>query len=162
MGDFNAKIEKERVGDTTGPYRLGERNERGNLLSQFVEEQELVITNTWFQLAARRLYTWKSPQDTSGPITRNQVDIEITLQLKNAWKTYIDQLFYGTRPEPPEIVDDTGPYILADEVTEAIKLEKKSPGPDNINTEFLKLLDVDSVRWMTSMFNRIHIRKHSA
>ncbi|GJQ86393.1 hypothetical protein Trydic_g10304 [Trypoxylus dichotomus] len=62
------------------------------------------------------------------------------------------------RPESPEVVDDTGPYIPFDEVAEAIKSmkERKSSGPNNINTEFLKLLDDDSVTWITSVFNRIY------
>ncbi|GJQ66092.1 hypothetical protein Trydic_g4169 [Trypoxylus dichotomus] len=79
--------------------------------------------------------------------------------LKDACKTCIEQLFYGTRSEPSKVVDDAGPYILLDEVREAIKLMKegKSPEPDNINTEFIKHLDDDSVTWMISVFNRIFI-----
>ncbi|GJQ82333.1 hypothetical protein Trydic_g406 [Trypoxylus dichotomus] len=35
LGIVNVKIRERRVGDAVGPYGLGERNERGNLLSQF-------------------------------------------------------------------------------------------------------------------------------
>jgi len=32
------------------------------------------ITNTWFQLHPRRLYTWKSPADRLHNLVRNQID----------------------------------------------------------------------------------------
>lgn len=60
MGDFNAKVEKRRIGVIIRPHGLG-RGMRGDLLNLFAEEQELVKTNTWFELPARRLYTWTAP-----------------------------------------------------------------------------------------------------
>ncbi|GJQ72373.1 hypothetical protein Trydic_g3456 [Trypoxylus dichotomus] len=92
-------------------------------------------------------------------LTNNEVNTKInTAELKDECKTYIEQLFYDTRPEPPEIGDDTEPYILVNEVTKARKLMKegKSPGPDNVTIEFLKLLDEDNVRWVTSVINRVY------
>ncbi|GJQ76959.1 hypothetical protein Trydic_g15155 [Trypoxylus dichotomus] len=66
-----------------------------------------------------------------------------TAELKDAWKTYIEQLFYDTKPEPPKLVNEMEPYIIVDEVTKAIKAmqEVKLPGP-----KFLKLLNDDTVR----------------
>ncbi|KAH1000011.1 hypothetical protein HUJ04_008234 [Dendroctonus ponderosae] len=63
-----------------------------------------------------------------------------------AWRKYIQHLFNDTRPEPPELADTTGSDILIDEVDAAIKSMKegRSPGPDNINAEFLNLLGDDS------------------
>ncbi|XP_055387971.1 craniofacial development protein 2-like [Condylostylus longicornis] len=74
MGDFNAKIGLGRVDNIVGPFALGNRNDRGDRLIQFCQEESLTVTNTWFSLPRRRLYTWKSPQDTDGNIVRNQID----------------------------------------------------------------------------------------
>ncbi|GJQ88249.1 hypothetical protein Trydic_g13237 [Trypoxylus dichotomus] len=46
-------------------------------------------------------------------LTKNEGNAIInTVELKDTWKPYIEQLFHDTRPEPPEVVDDTRPYIL--------------------------------------------------
>lgn len=74
MGDYNAKIGKGRFDQLVGPHGLGERNERGDRLLQFCQEEYMKITNTWFQLHNRRLYTWKSPADRTDTIIRNQID----------------------------------------------------------------------------------------
>lgn len=353
MGDFNSKIGKGREGDFIGPYGLGERNDRGNLLSIFAGEQGFAVMNTFFTLPPRRLYTWKHPKDSPENTIRNQIDYilvkkryrnsctcvktypsadiqsdhnplvgtfrvklkrirkkiakrydlrklkeplikskaetrindelrlvtnisnieeeivkikdtveiikkellkpdtikkktwmtneilqmmeerrlvkrnpeeykninkiikkkireakekeakekcdeiealqsrydsfnvyrkinEITgkyktrsvnklvdnegkiivnkEEIKNTWKSYIEQLFYDDRPNPPQTNYETGPRILVEEVQNAIKnmKEGKASGPDNIQTEFLKLLDEDNVKWLTSLFNRIY------
>ena len=41
---------KGRVEEIVGDYGLGERNERGDLMVQFCNERNLMVTNTWFQL----------------------------------------------------------------------------------------------------------------
>lgn len=74
MGDFNAKIGEGGGTEFVGPFGLGVRNERGEMLNTFVTEEEMVILNTFFQLPARRLYTWKSPADKPDHIIRNQID----------------------------------------------------------------------------------------
>ena len=85
MGDFNAKIGSGRSGDMIGPFGLGERNERGDRLCSFAIEEQLVIANTFFKLPARRLYTWKSPQDNEAHVVRNQIDyIMINKRFRNA------------------------------------------------------------------------------
>lgn len=73
-------------------------------------------------------------------------------ELRDTWKEHIEQLFYDTRSEPPKVSDDTGSDILVNEVEVAIKTTKvrKSPGLDNTHTEYLKPLDDDSTRWLTS------------
>ena len=45
----------------TGKFGLGMRNEAGQRLIEFCQENALVIANTLFQLHKRRLYTWTSP-----------------------------------------------------------------------------------------------------
>lgn len=353
MGDFNAKIGRGSEGDIIGHYGLGQRNERGEQLSAFAGEWRFVITNTFFNLPARRLYTWKSPRDSNENIIRNQIDYilinqryrnscvsmktypgadinsdhtplvgvfkirmkhikkksviqynvrklkessvrrkaEVQLnneltsladdlctekkienltttvlsikeehlkadatkkkswmteeilemmdsrrkvknnpdeyrninkeirkqirtakereiqekcneienlqlkydsfnvhrkvkevtgkyrtgtrnrlvnnegkiivgqgEIKDTWKTYIEQLFYDNRPEPPQIKGETGPNILIEEVQAAINGIKdgKAPGPDNVNAEILKLLSEDNVKWLTKIFNDIY------
>lgn len=74
LGDFNAKIGKGKVTDIIGEYGLGIRNDRGDRLIQFCQEEEYVISNTWFKLPHRRIYTWKSPQENELTIVRNQID----------------------------------------------------------------------------------------
>ena len=74
MGDLNAKVGKERTTDITGRYGLGTRNKRGERLIEFCQQNELIITNTYFKQHPRKLYTWKSPDGD----TRNQIDYILT------------------------------------------------------------------------------------
>lgn len=70
LGDFNAKIGNQPEVNIAGSHGLGERNEAGDRLIQFCQENRLRITNTWFMQPKRRLYTWTSPNG----IHRNQID----------------------------------------------------------------------------------------
>ena len=45
----------------TAKFGLGIRNEAGQRLIEFFQENALVIANTLFQQNKRRLYTWTSP-----------------------------------------------------------------------------------------------------
>ena len=45
----------------TGKFGLGIRNEAGQRLIEFWQENALVIANTLFKQHKRRLYTWTSP-----------------------------------------------------------------------------------------------------
>lgn len=85
IGDFNAKIGQGECGEVIGSFGLGERNERGDRLCSFATEEQMVITNTFFKLPLRRLYTWKSPQDSSDHLVRNQIDyILINKRFRNS------------------------------------------------------------------------------
>lgn len=92
MGDWNAKIGKGERGNLVGAFGLGERNERGDRLYTFCLEHQFVITNTYFKLPPRRLYTWRSPRDQPNSIVRNQIDyILINRRFRNSCtsaKTY--------------------------------------------------------------------------
>ena len=57
MGDLNAKIGKGKEDSLIGQFGLGDRNERGDRFAQFCLENRMVITNTFFDLPKRRLYT---------------------------------------------------------------------------------------------------------
>ncbi|XP_055385230.1 craniofacial development protein 2-like [Condylostylus longicornis] len=74
MGDFNAKIGRGESNEVIGKFGLGTRNDRGDRLVQFCQEIKFKVTNTWFHLPPRRLYTWASPQDNDMHIVRNQID----------------------------------------------------------------------------------------
>ena len=59
--DWNAKIGSQEIPGVPGKFGLGIRNEAGQRLIEFCQENALVITNTLFQQHKRTLYTWTSP-----------------------------------------------------------------------------------------------------
>ena len=61
IGDWNAKVGSQEIPIVTGKFGLGVQNEAGQRLTEFCQENVLVIANTLFQKHKRRLYTWTSP-----------------------------------------------------------------------------------------------------
>ena len=61
IGDWNAKVGIQEIPGVTGKFDLGVQNEAGQRLTEFCQENSLVIANTLFQQNKRRLYTWTSP-----------------------------------------------------------------------------------------------------
>ena len=61
IGDWNAKVGSQETPGATGKFGVGEQNEAGQRLTEFCQENTLVIANTLFQQHKRRLYTWTSP-----------------------------------------------------------------------------------------------------
>ena len=61
IGDWNAKVGSQETLGATGKFGLRMRNEAGQRLREFCQENALVIANTLFQQHKRRLYTWTSP-----------------------------------------------------------------------------------------------------
>ena len=55
---LECKSKKSRNTRATGKFGLGMRNEAGQRLTEFCQENALVIANTLFQQHKRRLYTW--------------------------------------------------------------------------------------------------------
>ena len=70
VGDWNAKVGSQETPGVTAKFGLGIWNEAGQRLTEFCQENTLVIANTLFQQHKRRLYTWTSPDGQH----RNQVD----------------------------------------------------------------------------------------
>ena len=62
IGDWNGKVESQEIPGVTGKFGLGVQNEAGQRLTEFCQENALVIANTLFQQHKRRLYTWTSPE----------------------------------------------------------------------------------------------------
>ena len=61
IGDWNANVGSKETPGVTGKFGLGIRNEAGQRLIEFCQENALVIANTLFQQHKGRLYTWTSP-----------------------------------------------------------------------------------------------------
>ena len=61
--DWNAKVGSQEIPGVTGKFGLGVQNKVGQKLTEFCQENALVIANTLFQQHNRRLYTWTSPDD---------------------------------------------------------------------------------------------------
>ena len=61
--DWNAKVGSQETPGVTGKFGLGMQNEAGQRLTEFCQENALVIANTLFQQNKRRLYTWTSADD---------------------------------------------------------------------------------------------------
>ena len=61
IGDWNAKIGSQEIPGEMGKFGFGVQNEAGQRLTEFCQENALVIANTLSQQHKRRLYTWTSP-----------------------------------------------------------------------------------------------------
>ena len=60
IGDLNANARSQETPGVTGKFGLEIRNEAGQRLIEFCQENALVIANTLFQQHKRRLCTWTS------------------------------------------------------------------------------------------------------
>ena len=70
IGERNAKVGSQEIPGVTGKFGLEVQNEAGHRLTEFYQENALVIANTLFQQHKRRLYTWTSPDGQH----QNQID----------------------------------------------------------------------------------------
>ena len=69
IGDWNGKVGSQEIPEVTGKLGLGIRNEAGQRLIEFCQENALDIANTLFQLHKRRLYIWTSPSNLQEMLT---------------------------------------------------------------------------------------------
>ena len=78
IGDWNTKVGSQQLPEVIGKFgnrkkckeSFGVQNEAGQRLTEFCQENALVIANTLFQQHKRRLYTWTSADGQY----RNQID----------------------------------------------------------------------------------------
>ena len=82
IGDWNAKVGSQEIPGVAGKFGLGIQNEAGQRLTEFCQENTLVIANTLFQQHKRRFYTWTS---TDGQY-QNQIDYILCSQ---RWRSSI-------------------------------------------------------------------------
>ena len=61
IGDWNAKVGSQETPGVTDRFGLEVQNEAGQRLTEFCQENALVMANILFQQHKRRLYTWMSP-----------------------------------------------------------------------------------------------------
>ena len=78
----NAKVGSQETPGVTGKFGLGVQNEAGQRLTEFCQENALIIANTLFQQHKRRLYTWTSPDDQY----QNEIDYILCSQ---RWRSCI-------------------------------------------------------------------------
>ena len=66
IGDWSAKVGSQEVPGVTGKFVLGVQNEAGQSLTEFCQENALVVANTLSQQHKRRLHMditrWSTPK----------------------------------------------------------------------------------------------------
>ena len=82
IGDWNAKVGSQEIPGATGKFGSGTQNEAGQKLTEFCQENALVIANTLLQQHKRRFYTWTSPNGQY----QNQINYILCSQ---RWKSSI-------------------------------------------------------------------------
>ena len=58
IGDWNSKVGSQEIPEVTGKFGLRLQNEAGQRLTEFCQENTLVIVSNLFQQHKRSLYTW--------------------------------------------------------------------------------------------------------
>ena len=102
IGDWNAKVGNQETPGVTGKFGLEVWNEAGQRLTEFCQENTLVIANTFFQQHKRRLYTWTSPDGQH----QNQIDRILCSQIwrssiqsaKQDWELTVAQIMNSLLP----------------------------------------------------------------
>ena len=90
IGDGNAIVGSQESPRITGKFGLGVQNEAGQRLTEFCQENTLIIANTLFQQHKTRLYTWTSPD--------GQHQNQINYICSQRWRSSIQSA--KTRPGP--------------------------------------------------------------
>lgn len=71
IGDFNAKIGVKTATDLSyvSTFGLGEQNQRGQTMVNFLNQKKIYCLNTFFEKQPRRKWTWRIPDNT----VRNEI-----------------------------------------------------------------------------------------
>ena len=96
IGDWHAKVGSQETPGVTGRFCLGVQHEAGQRLTEFCQENALVIADTLFQQHMRRLYTWTSPYGQH----QNQIDYILCSQ---RWRNS-----YSQQKQDWELVGESG------------------------------------------------------
>ena len=109
IGDWNAKVGSQETPGVTGKFSHGVQNEAGQRLTEFCQENTLVIANTLFQQHKRRLYTWTSPdsqhQNQTDYILCSQRWRSSIRQQKQDWELTVAQIMNSLWPNSDLIVE---------------------------------------------------------
>ena len=89
IGDWNAKVGSQEIPGVISKFGLGIQNKAGQRLTEFCQQNALVIANTLFQQHKGRLDTWTSPDGQH----RNKIDYILCSQ---RWRSSIQSA--KTRP----------------------------------------------------------------
>ena len=112
---LECKSRKSRNTWSNSKCGLGVRNEAGQRLIEFCQENALVIANTLFQQHKRRLYRWTSPDGQH----RNQIDHILCSQNEEA--------LYSQQKKRPEADCDSDHELLIAK----FRLKLKKVGKDH-------------------------------
>ena len=123
-GDWNANVGSQVIPGVTGKFGLGVQNEAGQRLTEFCQENALVIANTLFQQHKKRLYTWTSPDGQY----QNQIDYVLCSQ---RWRSSTQSA--KTRPRA-DCGSDNEPLIAKFR----LKLKKVGKPQDQPGTTYIK------------------------
>ena len=83
-GDWNAKVKSQEKPGVTGKFGRGVQHDAWQKLTDFCQENTLIIANTLLQQQKRQLYTWTSPDGQY----RNQIDYILCSQ---RWRSSYSQ-----------------------------------------------------------------------
>ena len=91
-GEWNAKVGSQEIPGLTGKFGRGVQNEAGQRLTEFCQEDALVIANALFQQHKRRFYKWISPDSQY----QNQIDY---ILCSHRWRSSIQSAKNKTRSQ---------------------------------------------------------------
>ncbi|KAF2881977.1 hypothetical protein ILUMI_24192 [Ignelater luminosus] len=130
-GEFNAKVDKQvDVAETAiEKFGLGDRNERGQILIDFLHHHGLHIINSFFKKKPQRKWTWASPDGRTRKLYARQIK-QTHHDPQQARNNKV--LNQGSK----DLVD-----ITIEEVRSALKEMKnnKAPGEDQISIDAVKI-----------------------
>ena len=92
IGAWNTKVGRQEIPGVTSKFGLGVQNKAGQRLTEFCQENALVIANTILQQHKRRLYTWTSADGQH----QNQIDYILCSQ---RWRNCIQSAKTGPRAD---------------------------------------------------------------
>ena len=98
IGDWNAKVGSQQTPGVTGKFGFEKQNEAGQRLTEFCQENALVLANTLYQQHKRRLCTWTSPDGQH----QNQIAVKdgeaLYSRQKQDWELTVAQIMNSLLP----------------------------------------------------------------
>ena len=88
IGDWNAKVGSQETPGVTGKFGLGVQNEAGKRLTEFCQENALVIANNLFQQHKRKLYRCRKFLHLKSPDGQHQNQVDYIL-CSQRWRSSI-------------------------------------------------------------------------